>query len=704
MSEAQKASLLQKYTETLAKLTDNQTKLMEEYEKTGRVNTTTFSNLISNYAKMTAAAFSAQGAENASTIQAYSRRLEQLDNNMSRFGRGQAADLGLAFKESAGKTRSYLGTDKKVNNPSQLASVLIADLRNLQSTNPKMIVPYVQTVEGSLGINMDDFLTGNENASGSQFANGQTQQIRSYLKSGVEADGAAADVESKISADQAEAAANLIRMTGTPKADKFLKDVLVIYKGVKAETGGAGDVSQLPPPPADATPEQRAEWVNKVSSGRLSLEADGRVHEKVSGAPDMMSYDDFAAYHGPGGMTRTQESMKPYLQETRDTILKEMDRITNSTDRSDLETKAHIMGSDPFKEYAKARGYSIADPTLAGQTFRKLMAERKLQMTRGSKDQNMIEDINKMTGVQEATPVGVLAATVRHGLRSAFNPELTNPSARITKGAQAPSEVAPEISEAPAETAKAKADIAEPIVQMGEGGFIYMVNGSQVFLIGRDPKEGETKATRENPIQLSPPDAVGVLKELGIAPLSPETTSPDEFEFGDSAPVVDEVVNEGKALAADAMSTAEEGEEAPVDAEVESDVAEAPPQEAAPVEQEPVTPEQRRQKRLSALDEARKQAMERVGSEQPEAATGGEGEDGEKKKTDPAAVVKSMLGSFKGGYERSGSEPLAIPGLDKQSPPAGAPPGNSVGPETPEDKLAPISRRRRFELLRGLEQ
>lgn len=698
MTEAERSSLLQKYTETLAKLTDNQTKLLEEYEKTGRVNTTTFSNLISNYAKMTAASFSAQGAENAATIQAESHRLDQLNDDMSRFGRGQAADLGLAFKESAGKTSSYLGTDKKVNNPSQLASILIADLRNLQSTNPKMIVPYVQTVEGALGINMNDFLTGNQNASGAQFATGQTKQIRSYLKSGIEADGAAADVESKISADQAEAAANLIRMTGTPKADKFLKDVLVIYKGVKTETGGTGDVSQLPPPPADATPEQRAEWVNKVSNGRLSLEPDGRVHEKASGAPDVMSYDEFAAYHGPGGMTRVQESMKPYLAETRDTIIKEMDRLRDSTDRPDLETKAHIMGSDAFKEYARARGYSIADPTLAGQTFKKLMDERKLQIKRGNKDQNMIEDINKMTGVQEATPVGVLAATVRHGLRSAFNPELTNPSARITKGAQAPSEVAPEISEAPAETAKAKADIAEPIVQMGEGGFIYMVNGSQVSLIGRDPKEGETKATRENPIQLPPPDAAEVLKELGIAPLSPETTSPDEFEFGASVPVVDGV-DKGEALAADAMSTAEEGEEAPVDAEVGSDVAEAPPQEAAPAEQEPATPEQRRQKRLSALDEARKQAMERVGSEQPEAATTPEGE-----KADPAAIVKGMIGKVGSGFKPIETKPMEIPGLNKPPAPLGPSRASEQDSSSPELAFSPISRRRRFELLRGIEQ
>ena len=122
MTEAEKASLLQKYSETLSKLTEQQTRLLEEYEKTGRVDTTTFSNLMSSFARMKAAAFGAQGAENSASIQAHSQRLEQLDNDMSRYGRGQQADLGIAFKENAGKQRGFLGVNGKVRDPSLLES------------------------------------------------------------------------------------------------------------------------------------------------------------------------------------------------------------------------------------------------------------------------------------------------------------------------------------------------------------------------------------------------------------------------------------------------------------------------------------------------------------------------------------------------------------------------------------------------------
>ena len=697
MTEAEKAALLQQYTETLAKLTDNQTKLLEEYSKTERVNMTTFSNLISNYAKMTAAAYGAQGAENSATINAYSDRLTQLDNEMSRFGRGMQADLGSAFKESAASTKGFMDSNGKVKDPAGLAAALIGDLRNLEATNPKMIIPYVNTVEGSLGINLDDFLSGTAIGQGQMLAD-QPQAIKGYLASGIQADEAAAANEAKISEAQFEAASNLIRMTGTPQSKKYLDDVLVIWRGVKAETGGKEDVSDLPPPPPEATSEQRADWVNKVSNGRLSLEADGHVHETGDGAPDVMSYDQFVSIHGPGGGFKIEQTMKPYLAETRDRILKEMDRITNSTDRSDLETKAHIMGSEAFKKYAEDRGYSIADPDAANQTFRKLMAERKLQITRNRADQNMVEDINKMTGIQDASPLGVLAANVRHGLRSVLHPQVTNPSAVVTNGAQTPAEVAPEISESSTATTEAKSKIVEPTTHEGPGGWIYRVNGSKVQLVGRNPKYGKTNATLEKPIDLSPPQTATALKELGIAPLSTETTSPDEFEFGASAPVVDGV-NKGEAPAADAMNTAEEGEEAPLDAEVGSDTAEAPVAEAPIPNQIPSTPEERRQKRLTTLGEARQQAMERTGAEQPEAGTTTEG-----KKADPAAVVKSMLGTFGGGYERAKVEPLAIPGLEKQPAAPGAQQGASVAPETPEDKLAPISRRRRFELLRGLEQ
>jgi hypothetical protein len=689
MTEAERSSLLQKYTETLAKLTDNQTKLLEEYEKTGRVNTTTFSNLISNFAKMKASIYAAQGTENAASVAAYSRRLEQLDNNMSRFGRGQKADLGTGYQKSVASTYGFTDQNGKVNDPSGLAAVLIGDLRNLASSNPELIVPYVSAVEGATKLNINEFLAGKLTNKG-QFVEGQTSEIRTYLKAGTAEDAKRADVETEIVKDQGEAVENLMQVTGDLQANKFLKDVLVIYKGVKTETGGTGDVSQLPPPPADATPEQRAEWVSKVSNGRLSLEADGRVHEKVSGAPDVMSYDEFAAYHGPGGMTRVQESMKPYLAETRDTIIKEMDRLRDSTDRPDLETKAHIMGSEAFKEYAKARGYSIADPTLAGQTFKKLLDERKLQMTRGNKDQNMIEDINKMTGVQEATPVGVLAATVRHGLRSAFNPELTNPSARITKGAQAPSEVAPEISEAPAETAKAKADITEPTIHTGSDGFVYKVIGNMVQVVGR--ANGETEITPDNPIEPSLPESAEILKDLGITVPSTEPSVP-----------LAEAPTMGTAPVAEPIEASDE-ETPEVDAEVGSDiaeapVAEAPQQEAAPVEQEAATPEQRRQKRLSALDEARKQAMERVGSEQPEAATTPEGE-----KADPAAIVKGMIGKVGSGFKPIETKPMEIPGLSTPPAPLGPSRASEQDSSSPELTFSPISRRRRFELLRGLEQ
>jgi hypothetical protein len=244
MTEAEKAALLQQYTETLAKLTDNQTKLLEEYSKTDRVNMTTFSNLISNYAKMTAAAYGAQGAENSASINAYSHRLDQLDNDMSRFGRGMEADLGQTYKESAASTASFIDNNKKVRDPASLAAVIEGDLQKLAGSDPKMIMPYVRLVERTTHINLNTFLAGEANAPGvgaEQLLVDQPGRISSYLKAGVSEDENRAAQEKTIASDQVEAAANLIQQTGGPGAKNYLADVLTIWKGVKAETGGGDE-------------------------------------------------------------------------------------------------------------------------------------------------------------------------------------------------------------------------------------------------------------------------------------------------------------------------------------------------------------------------------------------------------------------------------------------------------------------------------
>jgi len=156
MTEAEKAELIQRYTDTLAKLDEQQTTLLKEYESTGRVRLNMMSTLISSYARMTAAALTAQGTTGAATINAEAMRLGQLDNAMSREGPGLEADLGEAFKESAAGLRGFMA-DGKVSDPSQFGATLVSDLEKLAATNPKMVMPYIREVEGSTGVKVDQF-------------------------------------------------------------------------------------------------------------------------------------------------------------------------------------------------------------------------------------------------------------------------------------------------------------------------------------------------------------------------------------------------------------------------------------------------------------------------------------------------------------------------------------------------------------------
>jgi len=704
MTEAEKAELIQRYTDTLAKLDEQQTTLLKEYESTGRVRLNMMSTLISSYARMTAAALTAQGTTGAATINAEAMRLGQLDNAMSREGPGLEADLGEAFKESAAGLRGFMA-DGKVSDPSQFGATLVSDLEKLAATNPKMVMPYIREVEGSTGVKVDQFLNGTAIGPGAGgVPTEQLGRISTFLRTGAQADVEAQRRGNQIAVEQLKATEQLYRSVGTPPALKYANQIKTIYETLGLEIGQEGsEAYELPPPSAEATPEQRKNWVSKVSGGRLTLGDDDHVYESSGEHRDMMSYSDFAAYHGPGGGLKITEQYKPYLQETRDRIVKEMDRLINSTDRSDLATKAHIMESPEFAKYAADRGYSIADPASAKQTFNKLMKERKLQIMRTKSDQNMIEDINTITGMKDSTALGVAAANVRQGLRSILKPQQARPAAVITNGAQAPSEVAPTISESSKDTTEAKANIEEPKEYTGPGGWKYRVNGANVSVIGRDPKFGKTSITVDKPKDLSPLDAAKALKELGVE--APAGVSPEVLK--EEAPRLSQLADQ------DEQSLTPEGEDfqfGSAEGQIEVGDEETPeqqaaaaevPEEAQPAPTGPMTDDQRRQARLASLGEARKQAMQRVGAEQPQAEPGAEGKNAPK----PAEAIKSMLGSFGGGYEQKAPTPLEIPGLKKEAPAAPRPTmAESLGPETAEDKLAPISRRRRFELLRGLAQ
>lgn len=698
MTEAEKAALIQQYTETLAKLDEQQSALLSEYEKTGRVRLTSMSNMISNYAKIVAAAKAAQGTTGAATISAEAQRLGQLDTAMSREGPGLQADLGEAFKESAAGLRGFM-QDGKVSDPSQFGGTLVNDLEKLAATNPKMVMPYIREVEGSTGVKIDQFLSGQSLGPGAGgIPSDMLGRISSFLRTGAQADLEAQRRGRDISTEQMKSSAQLLRSVGSPTALQFANDVDKIASTLGLEIGDEGtQISELPPPSAQATPEQRANWVAKVSGGRLSLGDDGHVYESGGEHRDMMPYEEFAAYHAPGGGFKVEDQFKPYLKETRDRIVREMDRLTNSTDRSDLQTKAHIMESPEFAQYAAQRGYSITDPASANQTFKKLMQERKLQIMRTKSDQNMIEDINTITGMKDSTALGVAAANVRQGLRSIFKPNQARPSAVVTNGAQTPAEVAPTISESSKDTTEAKSNIEEPKEYTGPGGWKYRVNGTNVSVIGRDPKFGKTGITADKPKDLSPLDAAKAMKELGIE--APAMPSPEVLK--QEAPRLAELADQDEQNLSPEQGDFEFGnaeDKIEVDSEVPKEEPAAPAQ--PPAKAPPMTEDQRRQARLATLNQARSEAMQRVGAEKPAEAAPQEGENAPK----PAAVLKSMLGSFGGGYEQKAPTPLEIPGLKAPTPTPGPAQPTDMGPETPEDRLAPISRRRRFELLRGLAQ
>ena len=734
MTEAEKTAEIARYNQMLADLDKQQTLLVQEHEKSGRVSLITQSNLLSAYAKVLSAGIGASGQTRSATTNAEAQRLGQLDEAMTREGPGLQADLGAAYKESASKLKNYM-QNGKVTDVAAFGTDIRDNMQKLSADNPKMLMPYMQEVEDQTGIKIDDFLDGKANAPGqggvpTEFLG----KIAGLYNTGRQADLEAQKKGNVIAVERLKSAAEIAKQSGAPGASQFAEQVNTVLGNVDSNGDEyRSSAGSAPPPTPDAPQQEKAAWVQQMSGGKLTLEDDGHVHEKGPDGSDLDKepYEQFAAYHAPGGGFKFGESMSPYLEQTRQGIVAEMDRIQNSTDRADLETKAHIMQMPEFQKWAQERGYPTGDPASAEQALHKLFNERKTQIRKQKSDTNMISDINNITGVGSPGALKVAASNVRQGIRSILKPGQTavNPSAAITNGAQTVDQKAPGVTEDAKGVQEARSQIQEPTEFEGKGGYKYRVNGSQVQLIG-GPKSA---ATPDKPIALSGDVAKKALAEM------PQTGQPDAM-FGPAAgkidveksanpfkgegPAAEEAVPEtamgkpGQAQLGDSPRLQQLADmEPPDDANDEApDMSAVPDQEAgsladafkkseAPVDDTPapapveeVSPVDRRTARMDKLKAIQHEAEQRVGTAAPDEPVA----DSEKPKVDlksGALAALAALGDRGGQQKPEAPKASDIPGLNVPTPrgPTGEPMDN-----IPEDPNAPISRKRRWELLHGL--
>jgi hypothetical protein len=155
---------------------------------------------------------------------------------------------------------------------------------------------------------------------------------------------------------------------------------------------------------------------------------------------------------------------------------------------------------------------------MARQALKMLMGEHQSNKREGKAKTRMVRDQNILSGADKRPPMEVAAASMRHGLRSVFRPEMVRHgaegSAAITNGAQAPDERAPDVSEEPSAIAAEKETVEGPQEVEGPGGWKYRVYPDERVEVIGGP-EGKSKATPEKPVPLQPEQAKKVRAEIG---------------------------------------------------------------------------------------------------------------------------------------------------------------------------------------------
>lgn len=532
LTESERAKIMQGYADILKDLDKQQTILLQEYEKTGRVSETNATNLIAALAKLEAAAKTAQGGVLEAQAEAAGRRLDDLEKQRRQFGVVGREDLPDTISRNIGTLSGF--TDRKggvrEEYGGQFGKQVNDDLRALARQDPRLIMPYVNAVEAETGVPISKWVGGEVTVTG--IDNATLSEVSTILKEGARAQKKAREIDDRIVYEKLDPLEDFIMEAGIGGASGIQLANLV--KGFRMTMGGPGPSDaegmtsgssvggvMVAPPPDSAGFEERAAWVKKMDP-RLELRQDGRIYETVdrngNNELDSFGYDEMAGFvrSYPDQIKSVTIQDKPYLEETRGIIKTEMDRILNSDDPTSRKIREGILESQQFKAWAAQRGYDISEPDDKRAVLKILLNEHRSNKREKAAKRRMQQDLNTLSGADKRPPLEVAGAAARHGLRSIFKPEMVrhgNPSAAVTNGAETPAEKAPEVSEAAPEVAEEKAQVAEPVEFEGEGGYKYRINGDQVSLIG-GPK---SKATPEKPIQLKGDVAKKVLDEKAKA-------------------------------------------------------------------------------------------------------------------------------------------------------------------------------------------
>lgn len=320
----------------LGQLTELETASRSEEAKTLRAQFALQNTLLSTLGKIEVANLGAQGQVLSARIGYFEERAKQLNNEVLRYGPREMADLGEAPRTSIGGLGQYI-KDRGIKPGAEAAFAReVQDTVAQLKADPRLVDVYRAEIQKQYGVDIGEWFAGKQgDAALAPVAN----SLLPVLQQGEEAQIKAEEVLVKAQEELALNAKQIAETPGVNPGSALARSVNSYVKGLGLDLGAVG-ASGLPAKPGEAP---------------------------ATGAAAPAGTTTGTAESSTGGL-------RPYLNEQRDLIIKELDRLENAGDPESVRLRQKIMGSPALAQWAAENGYANYRPD---QQFKAAMAYRR---------------------------------------------------------------------------------------------------------------------------------------------------------------------------------------------------------------------------------------------------------------------------------------------------------------------------------------
>ena len=449
----------------LGQLTELETMAQSDAAKTVRAQFALQNTLLSTIGKIVAAELGAQGTVLAAKINYFEQRAKALDEDIFKYGPLDVTRLGEGPRTSIGKLGGFIKDGDVIKGKESAFANEVSRTLDTLKQEPRLVDVFVSELATKYNFDLGKWFNGKQTDANI------APTAKSLIPVLIQAKEAQAKAQEVVVAAREEQAANAREMTKVPGVDPGG----VLGRAVKAYVGELG--------------------IGVEGLGTSGLPT--KPGETAAPAP--------GAAAPAGGETATEatktEGLRPYLNEQRDLILKELDRLENAEDSESVRIRQKIMASPALAQWASENGYADYRPD---QQFKAALAYRRKALRDQDAAFNAQLESDILAG-EAGTPLGRAGVkikrfltgetarrdrTIEEGLTearrrrsektgeaaSAPTPAPGTESAELVGGSAGPADKAPAVPEAtpsitekPAETVEA-AMAEEPTIKFDEGG------------------------------------------------------------------------------------------------------------------------------------------------------------------------------------------------------------------------------------------